>query len=124
MSTAPITCIINGQAYKLSADDSLAVQQMPVADRQQLLALLELVQRCDQQSKAAVQQAVQAASAQADGASIKVKPERLGSGDIDALMARLIQEEQQHKKPVLTKARVLRNTLLLMAAIVLLVLIF
>jgi hypothetical protein len=32
-----------------------------------------------------------------------VKPERLGSGDIDALMARLVVEDNRNRKPVLTK---------------------
>ncbi|WP_019529692.1 hypothetical protein [Dasania marina] len=127
MSVSPITCIINGNVYKLTAHDSLPVQQMPAADRQQLLSVLALVQRCEQQSKVAVQQAVQVASGQGSASTTSTasaKPERLGSGDVDALMARLIQEEQQNKKPALSKQRLLRNVLLTIAVIIVLTLIF
>jgi len=75
--------------------------------------LLEQVKHQESLSAAAVQQAMDktkfysrsATSVPAAGSQPEhkdIKPERLGSGDIDALMARLVLEEKRSRKPGLT----------------------
>ena len=114
MEQPTITFILNGNAYSLCSGDTETIRKMPSAVRQQLITLLEAVKREDQLAKAAVQQAVNKAklSSPATTKSLSagdppgfaaVKPERLGAGDVDALMARLIMEEKQNQKPSLTK---------------------
>lgn len=114
MEQPKITFVVNGQTYSLSANDTQAMQSMPSADRGQLIALLDAIKQQETLAAATVQQALERAKTlsqttlnqPATGALLQQptpKRERLGSGDADALMARLIMEEQQNKKPGLTK---------------------
>ncbi len=111
MSKEKITFIINNTTYSLHANDSAAIRQMPKADRQQLIDLLDAVKQQDRLAQIAVQsaastakQATQTTTNAIDSiANQTVKSERLSSGDIDDLMTRLAQEEKRNKKPEMTK---------------------
>lgn len=92
----PITVIVNGRTYTLSPGMSEAMRSMLPGDRGQLIELLEALREQERLSRAAVDAA--AASAMASP-----KPERLGSGDVDALMARLVMEEQRNRKPPISR---------------------
>jgi len=139
MEQAIVTFIINGKTYSLRASDGEAIREIPSADRQQLIALLEAVKLQETLSHRAVQNAAQkavdktriASQAATNGAKAgdtterqDIKPERLGSGDIDALMSRLIMEEKRDKKPGLTTQGLVKWVAGLAAIIILLVLIF
>jgi len=108
MNSGAITFVIGGVTYRLSAGDTNAIRNIPEADRAELIALLEAVQAQDVASKAAVQAAAASATIStsspvgASGGPLP-KAERLGSGDVDALMAKLIMEEKRERKPGLTK---------------------
>jgi len=106
---------------------------MPSVDRQHLVTLLEQVKNQERLSVAVVQQEIDRAKfypreaknvaeagTQPDRKTIK--PERLGSGDIDALMARLVLEEKRSRKPALTKRGMYKGISLFAVFIVLLVL--
>ena len=108
--------------------------RIPKTDRQQLMTLLEAVKHQEILSLAAVQKAVDSArlpsrsALKADEAGSPVnysntKPERLGSGDVDALMARLIQEEKRNQKPGLTQWSIYKVVAGLAAVLILIVLI-
>ena len=129
-----ITCIVNGNAYKLSASDVQSIKKIPETDRQALVALWESIKLFDQASKKAVQQAVNSLNKPVNSAvnpmgetpsvNVEVKPERLGSGDIDAIMAKLVLEEKQNKKTGLTKKSIYKVAVVIMVIIFLWVLIF
>lgn len=134
MEQPTITFIINGATYSLSASNAEAIRNIPKTDRQQLMTLLEAVKHQEILSLAAVQKAVDSArlpsrsALKADEAGSPVnysntKPERLGSGDVDALMARLIQEEKRNQKPGLTQWSIYKVVAGLAAVLILIVLI-
>jgi hypothetical protein len=114
MKQPAVTFVVNNRTYSLSASDTEAMRNIPAADRQQLITLLEAIKVQDSLARAAVQAAAESVIAPSQ-AAIRApetgnrtthqdsKPERLGSGDVDALMARLILEEKQNQKPGLTK---------------------
>jgi hypothetical protein len=135
MEQPKITFIINDKTYSLLANDAKAIRDIPSADRQQLMVLLEAVKQQDALAQAAVQNAVDrvkisaktSLNASENGGTPDhkaPKPERLGSGDIDALMDRLILEEKRDKKPGLTTQDLVKWVAGLTVAIILLVLIF
>jgi hypothetical protein len=131
MEQPKITFVINGKTFSLRASDAQAIRDVPAADRQQLIVLLEAIKQQDVLAQAAVQNAVDRAIIPLDGPENKgtpdhkvPKPERLGSGDIDALMTRLIMEEKRDKKPGLTSRGLVKWVVGLTGAIILLVLIF
>lgn len=112
MNSSAITFVINGATYRVNAGDSSAIRNIPEADRAELIALLQAVQVQDIASKAAVQGAAARVGATTNpsqskrlGDSLQQSPkaERLGSGDVDALMAKLIMEDKRDQKPGLTK---------------------
>ena len=110
MSSAAITIVINGNTYRLSASDSTSIRNMPAADRQHLLALLEEVKRQDGLSRAAVEEALHKVGVPAmpatrgTGDGVAAMPQGdLGKGDVDALMARLVMEDKNSRKPQLTR---------------------
>ncbi len=113
MEQPKITFIINDKTYSLRASDARAIRDIPSADRQQLILLLDAIKQQDALAQAAVQHAVDRAQVSTkppvngpeNGGTLDQKapkPERLGSGDIDAMMTRLIMEEKRDKKPGLT----------------------
>lgn len=135
MEQPKITFIINSKTYSLLANDTQAIRDIPVVDRQQLILLLEAIKQQDILAQAAVQNAVDRVkippeppfNRSASGNTLDhtaPKPERLGSGDVDALMARLVMEEKHDKKPGLTTQGLVKWVACLAVAIILLVLIF
>jgi hypothetical protein len=129
MNSSVITFIVDSKTYNLSASNSKAIRAIPPGDRQQLIALLEAIKHQDSLAKAAVQTAVDYVTAPLHGADAPIqnkapKPERLGSGDADALMARLIIEEKRDKKPGFTKEGLYKIVAGFVAAIFLLMVIF
>jgi hypothetical protein len=130
MEQPAITFIINGQTYSLRASDTAALAAIPQAERQQLIALLEAVKQQEERARALVQGAMDRArkvspgppGAAASGDYV-AQPERLGSGDVDALMARLVMEENRARKPGPTKQDLYKWVLGFAAVIVVLVLI-
>jgi hypothetical protein len=135
MDQAKITFIIDSKTYSLRASDAQAIRDIPSADRQQLILLLEAIKQQDVLARAAVQNAVERVqistknplNSPENGGTLdhKVpKPERLGSGDVDALMARLVMEEKRDKKPGLTKQGMVKWVAVSVVVIILLVLIF
>jgi len=114
MYQSPIIVIVNKKPYTLRPTDIEAIRTMPAADRQQLISLLEVIRQQENQTQASTQQVVDrvsspsyTATAVADAGNapvhLNMSPERLRSGDVDALMAQLIMEENLNKKPALTK---------------------
>jgi hypothetical protein len=135
MKQPTITFIINGSTYSLCASDPEAIRKIPTVDRQHLITLLEQVKYQKSLSLAAVQQVVDKAkfhSLSATGVTDAgsqpghkdVKPDRLGSGDIDTLMARLVLEEKRSRKPGLTKRGIYKAVSVFAVLVVLLVFIF
>jgi hypothetical protein len=106
MEQAAITFIINGKTYSLRASDTAALAAIPQAERQQLIALLEAVKQQEERAMALVQGAMDRARNTSPGlpgaaasGDYQAQPERLGRGDVDALMARLVMEENRSRKP-------------------------
>jgi hypothetical protein len=135
MEQPKITFIINDKTYSLIASDARAIRDIPSADRQQLILLLDAIKQQDALAQVAVQHAVERAQVSTkppvtgpeNGGTLDQKapkPERLGSGDIDAMMTRLIMEEKRDKKPGLTTQDLVKWVAGLTVAIILLVLIF
>ncbi len=150
MSYPRITFIINGTTYSLCASEPEAMRNIPDADRGQLITLLEALKIQDVSSNEAVDRAVTyatrsvpsvaatAAAATAAAATAAAataasadkrptmpqpKPERLGTGDVDALMARLVMEENQSKKQGPTKQSIYVGLAGFLVLVVLLVII-
>lgn len=106
MEQPRITFVINGKTFSLCASDSEGIAAMPAAERQQLLDLLEAVKQQESRAREVARRAVDKAALAAGGTvnatALDYRPaagERLGSGDVDALMARLIAEENRSRKP-------------------------
>ena len=121
-----ITFIVNGKTFSLRAGDSAALGAIPDAERRQLLALLDALKQQDERAEALVQGAVARARAtprSPQAAASTARPERLGSGDVDALMARLVLEENRNRKPGPTRHDLYKWLLGFAAVVVLLVLI-
>jgi hypothetical protein len=117
MAEPRITIIINGTTYSLCADNAEAIGNMPLADRQHLLTLLEAVRSktapelpatpgSPDTSRITTPSPPAMAVATARHVASNAKPERMGSGDIDALMARLAAEDSRSRKPSLTRSGV------------------
>ena len=110
MEQPRITFVINGQTFSLRASDSSSIDAVPAAERQQLVELLEAVKQRQKRAATTARQALEkAAVATTDRAGSArpdyqpAKPERMGSGDVDALMARLVMEENRNRKPGMTR---------------------
>jgi hypothetical protein len=135
MSYPRITFIIHGTTYSLCASETEAMRSIPGADRAQLITLLEALKHQDASPNEVVNSAVnctkrsvptEAATHTALGARAAMSqamPERLGAGDVDALMARLVMEESQSKKQGLTKQSVYKGLAGFLVLVVLLVII-
>jgi hypothetical protein len=114
MNKSTVTIVINGNTYRLCASDGAAIRNMQAADREHLLELLEEVKRQDSLSQVAIEKAMsRTGSSPVSTASVApgegVTAYRgnasadLGKGDVDALMARLVFEEKNNRKPGLTR---------------------
>ncbi|MEH6570114.1 MAG: hypothetical protein V7709_13630 [Halioglobus sp.] len=133
MSHPRITFIINGTTYSLCASETQAMGNIPAADRGQLIALLEALKAQEISSQEPVEKAVNYAAQSASAATFNTAPvgqiqqqpklERIGTGDVDALMARLVMEENQQKKQGLTKQGIYKGLAGFLALVVLLVMI-
>lgn len=108
MNQSAITVIINNNTYSLSTSNVEAIRSIPNADRQQLIALLEVVK----QQQSAAQSPIRPATTETTSTDYNagnpinhqtMRSERLGGGDVDSLMAQLIMEEKSKQKPGLTK---------------------
>lgn len=128
MEQSTITFVINGKTFSLRAGDSAAIGAIPEAERQQLITLLEAVRQQEERSRAiarrAVDNAAMAARGTVSGQHSPARPERLGSGDVDALMARLVMEEKTSRKPAPTKQAMYKWVLGVAGVLLLLVLVF
>ena len=120
MEQAAITFIVNGKTFSVRAGDAAALGAIPQAERQQLVALLEALKQQDARAAALAQGAVERART----TSRTPQPERLGGGDVDALMARLVLEESRNRKPGPTRQDLYKWLLGFAAIVVVLVLIF
>lgn len=112
MNQPAITVIINNQTYSLSAGNVEAIRHIPDADRQQLIELLEVVK---QQESATQSPPVRQVTTETS------RSERLGSGDVDSLMAQLIMEERSQQKPGLTKQTIYKWVVGLAVVVIILV---
>lgn len=129
MNQPAITVIINNKPYSVSANNIEAIRNIPPADRQELIALLEAVkqQGCTTQppvKPTATEMASRAYNAVDPAMHQTMRSERLSSGDVDSVMAQLIMEERSKEKPGLTKQTIYKwvggitvVTILLVAAL-------
>jgi hypothetical protein len=120
MENPGITFIINGNTYSLRATDLDSIDKIEKVDRQDIIALLEVIKRQEQISSVAVQrtaddlkartQTASSVSNQGDGispiAEKDIEVDRLSGSQVDDLMARLIMEEKKQTKPGLTRSGV------------------
>lgn len=130
MNSSAITFVVNGATYHLSPGDSDAIRNIPEIDRTELIALLEAVRVQDGISRKVVQHAATSPSGlnirgqsgvSGQTAQQTPKAERLGGGEVDALMARLIMEEKREQKSGLTKRGVYKAVGVFAAIVLLLV---
>ena len=132
MEQTRITFVINSNTYSLSPADSKAIRAIPEDDRRELTRLLEAVRQEEETAQAKAREADARARALLNGSGQNLdgrvqhtpSPERLGAGDADALMARLVMEEQMTRKPGLTKQGLYKLVFGIFVAICLLVLLF
>ena len=129
MEQPKVTFVINGQTFSLRASDSSSIDAIPAPERQQLVELLEAVKQRENRAATMARQALEkAAVATTDSAGSarpdyqSAKPERMGSGDVDALMARLVMEENRNRKPGMTRQDLYKWVLGAAAIVILLVL--
>jgi hypothetical protein len=124
MNQSGITFVVNGNAYSLRPDDVAAVSAISAADRQQLITLLETVKQAERTADR-MAEASRLEEAGADPLDRgRIKPERLGAGDADALMARLIMEENSHKKPIPTRQGFYRWIAIFAVVVIFLIVVF
>ncbi len=125
MKQSEIIVIINKKPYTLSASNAEAIRSIPSADRQQLITVLEAIKREESSVQLAADSILpsQVAASTSCVSNREVLPERLRSGDVDAVMAQLIMEEDIKKKPRLTKQTIHKWMAAVAVSIILLILI-
>ena len=135
MEQSKITFIVNGNTHSLRPSDSAAKRDIPADERQQLIALLEAVKIQDNLANVAIHNAVARATGREHSASSPAgigvvgnsRPpaaERLGRGDVDALMARLVLEEKHGRKAGPTKQGIYKLAAGIAIGLIVLVMIF
>lgn len=137
MNSDKITFVINGNTYSISASDPKAIASIASPDKKALLTLLESLkqqqaaidQRTNQQlAQAAIASSAVGASANIPSAgALSDKPqkiERLGRGDADALMAKLIMEEKAKQKNIPNQSSFYKWIFGISAAIIILIFVF
>ena len=127
MQTESISFTINGNAYTLKVGDINAAAKIPKADRQELIKLLATVKACEAKAQLSAQQSAKVTRPVPHTPITDeqtARPERLGRGDSDDLMARLILEEQRKQKPALTQKDIYKWVGIIAVAIIVLILIF
>jgi hypothetical protein len=129
MEQTRITFVINGKTFSLRASDGEGIGAMPAPERQQLIDLLEAVKQHESRAREVAQRALDKAAltgGAAAGAARDYRPaggERLGSGDVDALMARLVAEDNRKRNPGPTRQDLYKWVLGIGVVFILLVLI-
>ena len=124
MDESGITFVVNGNAYRLRPGDTGAAGAITAADRQQLIALLETVKDAERSAHRTAERS-QHTLAGANAYDVEqAKPERLGAGDADALMARLVMEENRDKKAMPTTQVLYKWIAVFTVVVILLVVIF
>ena len=127
-----ITFIINSNTYRIDPSDLNTIDAMSATDKQQLVELLVAIKRHDEQAKiktqALLKRANQVSAINQDKPTASVdqttpRTERLRSGDVDALMARLAMEESNKQKAGLTKSSIYKFVGGLAVVIILLIVI-
>ena len=131
MDQSRITFVINGQTFSLRPGDADGIGAIPAAERQQLIELLQAVQQHDRRVGDIARSARDRAAVSPAGTAGAMQPEyrpagaeRLGSGDVDALMARLVAEDNRNRKSTPSREGLLKWVLGAVGAVILLVLIF
>ena len=129
MEPSAITFVINGNAYSFGAGITDAVAAIPAAERRQLIALLEAIKeeeaRVNRVAVSAVTHTKVVEGLPGDGQiNSQTPPERMGRGDVDALMARLVMEEGRDKKRVPTRQGLYKWFAVFAVVVILLVIIF
>ncbi|MGH1472034.1 MAG: hypothetical protein ACRBCS_12620 [Cellvibrionaceae bacterium] len=150
MEKSAITFIINGNTYNLRVSDTEAIRKMQPLDRQELIKLLNAVKHEDELALAAVEQRINKARASqqsatsiptsaktrhasttpastktvSSGQTLGEKTRRLGEGDVDNIMAKLMLEEKRAQKPIPTKNTLYKWIGISIIVIVLLFIIF
>lgn len=105
MNQSNITITIDGVTYNLDPANADSINRLPIAQRQQLISLLEVIKQQSESNPQTVNTPERPSQVKAVNPFQDqdiANPERMGSGDIDALMARLIMEEQANEKPIPT----------------------
>ena len=126
MNDFSITVVIAGNTYTLRSGDLKSLRDIPAQDRDQLIDLLEALKAQREKSERVVQNTLakntvnRAAARSAISANQTAPAERLGKGDVDAIMARLIVEEKQRQKPGLQRATIYKFAAAIVVIIVLL----
>jgi hypothetical protein len=134
MEQSRITFVINGNTYSLDAGDSAAIRKMSAQDRRELIKLLEAIKQQEGLPPVALpgaQDRAQISPMSSPASRTYTTPitaadrssSRMGSGDIDAMMARLIAEEKRGRKQGLTKAGIYKLMAGLLLVVFLLVII-
>ena len=125
MARSGITVVIDGNTYTLQSSDLQSIRDMPADERSRLIQLLEVVKAQHEKSQRTVQEALLKNSGNAvqdatRGVQLARSKERLGKGDIDEIMARLIMEEKQQQKPGLQASTIYKFVAVILAIIVVL----
>ncbi len=113
MDQQKITIVVGSKTYTFHPGDAQAIREIPSTERQQLISLLEAVKQQENLADIAVRGALERArnlsptaagdmTGRASAEHPMTKTDRLGSGDVDALMARLVMEEKNNRKPGLS----------------------
>lgn len=122
MRQPPIIIIINKKPYTISAGNIDVIRTIPTAERQQLIAMLEAIKQQEQPEPS-----LQATSAATNEGSAPgnqdVMPKPSGSGDVDAMMAQLIMEENLKQKSSTAKQSTVKWIVIIFSVIFLLALI-
>ena len=127
MNQQDIIVIINKKPHTLNAGDAEKIRNIPSADRQQLIVLLEAIKREElsaQQRAAKVDAITSSISDSASTTSVQqaILPE-MGRADPDAIMAQLIMEDKSNQKPGLTKHSIQKWTAIIAIVVFLLILV-
>ena len=128
MQQPTIIVIINKKPYTLCASNVETIRGIPSADRQQLITLLEAINREESRAQQVAAKVIASTATTSVNASNApgyqdMRSERIGSGDADAMMAQLIMEENLNQKPGLTKQSIQKWTAVVAVVVFLLVLI-
>lgn len=127
MQNSSITVVIAGNTYILRIDDPKSLRDIPANDSDQLITVLEALKSQREKTERLAQEVL----AKNTGNHVTVRgainknqsaqpAERLGKGDIDAVMARLIAEEKQQRKPGLKTATIYKFAAAIVVVIILL----